>query len=244
MGTRFTSGGSAFSQALRGQRLNRLWISVARVSALVVAVGFSFPETASGAPAAPHPTITVRVYNLTQALPAVLAEAEREAGQILAKAGLSVIWSECWPVFSTNVSQEPCEEERLEATAIRLRILPIPVGNGSQDTVFGFAIHPALASVYYESAVRFAKNDEGRFEIPPILGCVMAHEIGHLLLGSKSHSFSGVMRSRWDREQLREAMMGALLFTPKQVRLMQAEMHRRMTLRVSTPTASANDSAR
>jgi hypothetical protein len=219
-------------------------MGVAGVSALMATVGFSFPETAYGAPADPHPTITVRVYNFTQALPAVLAEAEREAGQILAKAGLSVIWSECWPVLPTNVSQQPCEEETLEATAIRLRILPIPVGNSSQDTVFGFAIHPALASVYYESAVRFAKNDEGRFEIPPILGCAMAHEIGHLLLGSRSHSFSGVMRSRWDREQLREAMMGALLFTPKQARLMQAEMHRRMTLRVSTPTASANDSAR
>ena len=239
MGIRFTSRGSAFSQALKGQRLNRLWMGVAGVSTLVAAVGFSFPETTYGAPAAPHPTITVRVYNFTQALPAVLAEAEREAGQILAKAGLSVIWSECWPVLPTNVSQKTCKEETLETTAI-----PTPVGNRLQDTVFGFAIYPALASVYYESAVRFAKNDEGRFEIPPILGCVMAHEIGHLLLGSKSHSFSGVMRSRWDREQLREAMMGALLFTPKQVRLMQAEMHRRMTLRVSTPTASANDSAR
>ena len=244
MGIRFTSPGSAFSQALRGQGLNRLWMGVAGVSALVAAAGFSFPETAYGVAASPHPTITVRVYNFTEALPAVLAGAEREAGQILAKAGLSVIWSECWPVLPTNVSQEPCMEETLEATAIRLRILPIPVGDRSPDTVFGFAIHPALASVYYESAVRFAKNEEGRFEVPPILGCVIAHEIGHLLLGSKSHSFSGVMRSRWDHEQLREAMMGALLFTPKQVRLMQAEMHRRMTLRVSTPTASANESAR
>ena len=159
MGVRFTKCGSAFSQALRGQRLNRLSIGLVGASALVAVVGFCFAETAYSAPTAPDVTITVRVYNFTEALPAVLAGAEREAGQVLAKAGLSVIWSECWPVLPTNVSQEPCIEETLEATAIRLRIVAIPVGGRSQDTVFGSAIHPALASVYYESAVRFAKNE-------------------------------------------------------------------------------------
>jgi hypothetical protein len=227
MRIRVTKRDSTLREALRGQLLKRLGLGLVGVSTLVVVVAFLFPEMTCAALAAPDPTITVRVYDYTQALPGVLARAEREAGQILAKAGLKVVWSDCWPLLPTNVLQKPCEEERLEATSIRLRVLPTPVGDRLRDTVFGFAIHPALASVYYESAVRFAKNDEKEFEVPPILGCLIAHEIGHLLLGSGSHSFSGVMRSPWDREQLREAMMGALLFTPKQARLMQAELQKR-----------------
>ena len=121
-----------------------------RRNSLVAAVGFSFPETAYGTPATPHPTITGRDYNFTQALPAVLAEAEREAGQILAKAGLSVIWSECWPALPTSVSQKTCKEETLETTAIRLRILPTPVGNRLQDTVFGFAIYPVTPQWWFQ----------------------------------------------------------------------------------------------
>ena len=49
-----------------------------------------------------------------------------------------------------------------------------------------------------------------------ILGCVIAHELGHLLLGSNSHSDEGIMQPRWDPNQVRQLMMGTLLFTPEQ----------------------------
>src|SRR5262249_17442919 len=133
-------------------------------------------------------------------------------------------WLDC-TIGPNPIPQDPCQKP-IEAVDIRLRILLAPVRNFFPDTPFWFAIAPALATVYYESVLGFAKYDQREFEAPIVLGCVIAHEIGHLLLGSKSHSFSGVMRSRWDREQIREATMGGLLFTPKQGRLMQAEMHR------------------
>ena len=59
--------------------------------------------------------------------------------------------------------------------------------------------------------------------LPIILGCVMAHELGHLLLGSNSHSDRGIMLSRWEVNQVRHLMMGALLFTPEQSKLMRLE---------------------
>ena len=80
-----------------------------------------------------------------------------------------------------------------------MRVLSEPTQNELQDTVFGFAVVPVLATVYYE-AVRHAKSDGAEFDIPIILGCVIAHEIGHLLLGSNSHSGSGVMKPRWERK--------------------------------------------
>jgi len=90
--------------------------------------------------------------------------------------------------------------------------------------------------VFYE-AVRHAKSDGAEFDIPIILGCVIAHEIGHLLLGSNSHSGSGVMKRRWDRKQFRQAMTGILLFTPEQAKRIQAETQTRMRLQ-SAPSKS------
>ena len=205
-------------------------------------VGLPFPQTACAAPAAPELAITVRVYNYTQASPTILARAELEAGHIFGEAGLKLVWVDCTP-GPTLISQNPCQEA-IEAEDVRLRILLAPVRNGLQDAAFGFAIAPALATVYYETALGFARYDEREFEAPIVLGCVIAHEIGHLLLGSNGHSFSGIMRARWDRRDIQEALMGALRFTPKQARLMQAETHRRTTLTIFRSANSPHDNAR
>ena len=55
--------------------------------------------------------------------------------------------------------------------------------------------------------------DAAEFEVPILLGCVIAHEIGHLLLGLNSHSGSGIMQRRWERKQITQVMTGTPLFT-------------------------------
>jgi hypothetical protein len=104
-----------------------------------------------------------------------------------------------------------------------LRVLSEPTQDKFQDTVFGFAVVPILASVYYDHALRTVKKDNAEFEVPIILGSVIAHEVGHLLLGLNSHTSAGVMQPRWERKQVRRAMTGALLFTHEQSKLVQAE---------------------
>ena len=111
-----------------------------------------------------------------------------------------------------------------------LRVLSEPSQNKFQDTVFDFAVVPIFATVYYDYALRTAKRDNAEFEVPIILGCVIAHEIVHLLLGLNSHSGSGVMQPRWERKQVRQAMTGVLLFTHEQSKLIQAEAQTRMRL--------------
>jgi hypothetical protein len=49
-----------------------------------------------------------------------------------------------------------------------------------------------------------------------ILGTVIAHELGHLLLGSNSHSGVGIMRAHWQGEELRRLSRGGLWFTNEQ----------------------------
>jgi type IV secretory pathway TraG/TraD family ATPase VirD4 len=46
---------------------------------------------------------------------------------------------------------------------------------------------------------------------------VIAHEVGHLLLGSNSHSQSGIMIAQWHPAELQKLSMGRLLFTPDQI---------------------------
>jgi hypothetical protein len=228
MRIRFTRNDSALGKALRHQRLDELGLGLIGISAFVAVMGFAFPGGVCAAPPAPDLIIRVRVYNYAGTPSTMLAEAEREASRILGEAGLRSAWLDCPIVPATDIPQNPCPEP-IEAVEVRLRILSVPVRNSLHDTAYGFAIAPALASVYSESALRFARNDEGELEAPIVLGCAIAHEIGHLLLGSNSHSVSGVMCAHWERKHIRQALMGAMLFSPAEAKLIQAEMRRRTT---------------
>jgi len=218
---------SEHGDIFRHQRFAWPRLSILLVAGLVGVIGLAFPATVFATAADPHPSIRVRVVNYTSASPAILAEAEREAARILSEAGLRTFWLECSGKHSTATPRDLCQE--LEATDISLRVLSEPTQNTLQDTVFGFAVVPVLASVYYDAVGR-AKSDGAEFDIPIILGCVIAHEIGHLLLGSNSHSGSGIMKRRWERKQFRQAMTGILLFTPEQAKRIQAEAQTRMRL--------------
>jgi hypothetical protein len=177
----------------------------------------------------PVPILTVQVYNYSQAAPAVLTGAEREAGRILGEAGLRAVWLECPVGPSSLMPKGPCDKE-LDATDVRLRVLAAPTQHEYQDSVFGFTIHPAFASVYYEYAMRRAKTDHAESEITIVLGGVIAHELGHLLLGTNGHSRAGIMQPRWEPNQVQQLMMGSLLFTPEQSKLMREEARTRMRL--------------
>jgi hypothetical protein len=209
-------------------------ISLVVAVGLIGITGLAFPEIAFASENDPSTKITVQIYNYSQAAPATLSKAKREAERILSAAGLRVVWLECPVQPSAAGSQGPCQKSP-EAADLRLRVLAIPSQNKFQDTVFGFSVHPVLASVYYDYASRRAKSDDAEFEIPIILGCAIAHELGHLLLGTNSHSDTGIMQPRWEPSQFRQLMMGALLFTTAQSNLMREQVQTRSRLQAGNP---------
>jgi hypothetical protein len=213
-------------------------LSITALAGLVGVISFAFPETIFASAADASPTIRIRVTNYTQATPGMLAGAEHQAGRILGKAGLQTVWLDCPAGHSTADPQDPCGEP-LEATDIALRVLSESSQNKFQDTAFGFAVVPVLASVYYDYVAHLARSDDAEFEVPIILGSVIAHEIGHLLLGSNSHSDSGIMQGHWERGQIRQALMGTLLFTPEQAKLIQGEAQTRMRLQTAETNVSS-----
>jgi hypothetical protein len=68
-----------------------------------------------------------------------------------------------------------------------------------------------IAYAFYGRIGDFAATH--RVEIGPILGSVIAHELGHLLLPQGSHSRTGLMSSNWDVHRAQQAAMGLLTFS-------------------------------
>ena len=94
---------------------------------------------------------------------------------------------------------------------------------------FGFGLPAAgdgfgyIAKVFYHRVgeLTLSRGDEER---PIILGHMLAHEMGHLLLGLDSHSDTGIMHVPWEREELDQARFNSLLFTPEQVKQIRQQV--------------------
>ncbi len=227
MNIRITQLHSATGETHEDKRHHCLRLCIGIVAVLLGVTEFALANTASTGQAGSNPTLRVRVVNHTQATPSTLAQAEREAARILGEVGLKTVWLDCPLIQVIVVPQDPCLQP-IEGNEIELRVLSDKTRIGYQDNAFGFAVAPLLASVYYEHAVRLSRVDDAKFEVPIILGCVMVHEIGHLLLGYNSHSDSGIMQPRWERKQVRQLMMGGLTFNTQQSKRIQAEVQERM----------------
>lgn len=170
--------------------------------------------------------LNVLVFNYSEAPPALLSNAEREASRIFGLSGIHFAWTHCPPLASPD-SPSRCTGEPA-ASEIRVRVLGRHLNYNFQGSVFGFAIAPTLASVYYESALHLAQTTTtSESEVSVILGCLIAHEIGHLLLGSNHHTVNGIMQARWDIPQIQRATKGTLGFTPEQSKLIQVNAHMR-----------------
>jgi len=59
----------------------------------------------------------------------------------------------------------------------------------------------------------------------------MAHEIGHMLIGTPSHARFGLMRAVWASGELRRGMPLDWMFSPKEA----SELRRRLIARSSAP---------
>ncbi|HXJ94593.1 MAG TPA: hypothetical protein VMT20_17235 [Terriglobia bacterium] len=220
----------------RRQTARRPW-----VLCCALALAMLMPGSA-GAAGVPDLTVHVRVYDYAGVSRGVLQGAEEEANRIFTAAGIETTWVGCptTPVLVASRSPQ-AEEGTAECSAaiaggdIVLRILPrsTPASQAFADTMFGFAEGTFLASVFYARVEDLARGVYGnQTETPVILGDVIAHEMGHLLLGTNSHSPTGIMCGKWDREYLRLAQEGFQTFSVEQSALMQETVVRRHRARV------------
>jgi hypothetical protein len=166
--------------------------------------------------------ITVRVYDYAHVGQGTLIAAEKQAAFIFGKVGLTMRWCNV-PTDSAESPMDSNCDQLADRAMFNLRIVPqIKVEPGTTtDSTMGFA-WGNMATVSYHWSKGADRN--GGALPAEILACVVAHEIGHLLLGPNSHSRTGVMRGEWSAGELRGAAWGRLLFTPQQAELIRADL--------------------
>lgn len=220
---------SLWQSAVRATRhLTGLTLALAAFSAGVL----TFPASIF-AKQEPAVSIPILVYNYAEVAPGILAGAEHEADRILNKAGLRAVWIDC-SVKPGELDEKSVCRSGLGYQTIELRLLTRHIPTRFHDSTFGFAVSPGLASVYYGDAARLFEQPKPRSDLPVFLGCLMVHEIGHLLLNDYGHSPTGIMQAKWGPTQLGQALTGFMTFTPAQSRVIREQVRRRRHEEAST----------
>ena len=173
------------------------------VRVALIAFGFSIAvgsAWASDLRAAHH--VAVAVCDL-EGVPNVFIDLAQEvAGEVYRDAGVELEWADhdCHPgegVFAVHITSRDM------------------AGTLVSDHTIGFAeTGTRVATVLYDRVKWFARRYHLNCGV--MLGYVMAHELGHLLLPPKAHSAEGVMRAILD---LHSASERQLRFTSQQAAL-------------------------
>jgi hypothetical protein len=174
--------------------------------------------------------VTVRVYNGINLSSSELSTAEREAEKIFLYAGIHLSWT---TGLLAAVVNDNTPSAKWHAASLQLRIWPRAVA-GKQPTsseTLGFCLSFENGdAVVLADAIR-KRAVFGSTSFADLLGLAMAHELGHLLLRSASHSVAGIMRARWTERGLRDDDRGYLRFTPGEAESMRREVKRRMAVK-------------
>jgi hypothetical protein len=205
-------------------------------SSVALIVGLTLPLVAKTkvAPAPEHAlNINVRIYNYADVTSGILAKAQSESERIFRRAGIQTNWLAC-AVPGREVETNPSCKAKPGATDIQVRILPKKMAQGlmKHHSEFGLAFTTSgdgfgsNASIFYHRVEELSERRHTSKSL--LLGHLIAHEIGHLLLGSNSHSRSGIMHVPWNRAQVERASLGTLLFAEQEPDKMRNQVSRRI----------------
>jgi hypothetical protein len=169
--------------------------------------------------------LVVRVYETGISDPSIRTAAIETASTIVARAGIAVEWYDC----TENGRRPACRDTRRSGNFIARLMPTITPGTplrsavaaldtqGDTEPPLGFAVidpdtHGAkMATVFHDRVDAVARRTSvARSEL---LGRALAHEVGHLLLGVRGHSRTGLMRAVWTDEELTRHRPSDWMFT-------------------------------
>jgi hypothetical protein len=180
----------------------------------------------------------VLLYETAGVEPDVISKAQQEAEAILAAAGIPTRWLAC----GSNSAPAECRR------AGQSDVLRLQVFSTSQDSMWkidghalGFALSSpeppfgTVAGIIYDRVQKLVGTRESLRA--KVLGCVLAHEIGHLLLNGGGHAASGLMKAHWMKKEMVLIEQRVFQFLPAQAReMVQGLETRRRYVRSSGAT--------
>ena len=181
-------------------------------------------------------TVAVRVYSRT--LVANLDETLAVAARHLQPAGVDADWIRC-PASEQPGGEARCAGPMPDALVLRLVNGPaaasggrVPLGDAYIDRSTGSGV---LGTVYVDRVERLAALAHAPAR--EVLGRAIAHELGHLLMGTTTHSPRGLMRPVWTPAELRRQTASDWRFQGADIDAMRRAAMRRAATRLAA-TAS------
>lgn len=190
-----------------------------QAAAFGIALGVAGAMDAAGNPVERRPSIEILVLNQANVPTSLLLKAQKEAGLIYASAGVDIMW------------MEPRSGALSASGRVRLVVSVTAIAPDANPIVLGYASRSkhtvgSISFAFFSRVKEFARVH--RADLSRVLGYVIAHEIGHLLLSHDSHSHSGIMRAVWKRADMAPAKQNLMRFSDEQA------AHIRHTLTVAT----------
>ena len=180
---------------------------------------------ASSAAAPPSPggrtPILIKMVNLSTLPPGTLAKGAAVAREIYARIGVETEWLDCTAAPGETAADSRCAAPVL-ALDIVTRILPKKLARRFRlpKPALGAAMLPPEGFGYLANAFSHRVDEIAHWtgaDPITILGHILAHEVGHVLLSQPLHAKEGLMQAAWREDQLRRASGRSLQFTQTEV---------------------------
>ena len=180
---------------------------------VLILVCIGWPQTISADGGVQYSIIlTVSVFNDAGVEPSVWSQAQSRSTEIMQRSGILLVWLDC----GSPANPRPDLNCSAISYPAHLSVRLVPRVSPVKGDIFGQSFQDAAGEgnyvlVYYAGLKAF--RSATAVPTGELLGCVIAHELGHLLLGTASHSATGLMSAVWQDPELRQAMRHKLLFT-------------------------------
>jgi hypothetical protein len=170
----------------------------------------------------PTPTVTIDIHDYAQVPRSALSRAMAEAATIFSGTGIRLEWI-VRRQSSTGWYLQPAS---MAAGTITVQIIPVlrderlaedPTTLGA---VPGAHAGGRMAYLFSSRIEVVARRNATTFGA--LLGIVLAHEIGHVLLPGRPHSALGIMRPFCATQQIQDILVGRRGFSAAETRLMRS----------------------
>jgi hypothetical protein len=157
---------------------------------------------------------TICMINGTKVAPDTLWVAKLTAAKIFASARIVIRWSDRGDCPAGGITMEfRTGAPNTEAPGALGSARPF-AQDGVRMTIYADRVSAVCSCTGLAASV--------------ILGHAMAHEIGHVLLGTDGHSPSGVMKANWVGNDRHQMVFKYLSFTTDEANMMREGLHRRV----------------
>ena len=195
------------------------------VAACAFAAGMGVLLVTTTARGAERLSIDCLVDDLVTVADDTLAEAQQSAARIFEPLAVQIVWFDTTSALRRQRAFDDPAAQRAFVTSLYVVRLVARDGDGgmapSERALGAAAVGTRVAIIPYPRVLELTRN--GSVTVGLVLGHVIAHELGHLLLQRATHSAAGLMRATLD---LRLAQQGRLLFTAPEAQAIRAAIAR------------------